>query len=65
MADQNNVRVNFSDKTDYRIGAVTYKVAAFFDDTENNLKGKIQRLLKDDVQKENRTVAVDKNGDYN
>lgn len=65
MMNQETVRIDFAHQTDYQIGGVTYRVGAFFDDTENTLKGKIQRLLKDDVQKENRTLAADKNGDYN
>lgn len=65
MIKQETVRVDFTHQTDYQIGGVVYRVDAFFDDTENTLKGKIQRLLKENVQKENRTLAVDKDNDYN
>lgn len=48
----------------YKIGAVTYKVAAFFDAEKPPLQDKLKRLLTSDIKnKSNRTFADGQGGD--
>jgi len=53
MTERENIRVDFSDHTDYRIGAVTYQVAAHFNEDGKTLKSKIDHLLTEEIQNSN------------
>ena len=42
--------INFETKTEYKIGRITYRVTSHFDDNGEDLKTKIVRLLKQDLE---------------
>ncbi len=46
----------------YKIGAVTYQVAAFFDSEKPSLPEKLKRLLSDEIKNNNYTFAKSQDG---
>lgn len=64
MSDETNTKIDFPDHTDYQIGAVTYQVAAHFNEDGKTLKSKIHHLLTEEAQKSNRhTFAAEPDSD--
>ncbi|MEG0691785.1 MAG: hypothetical protein RR444_01755 [Oscillospiraceae bacterium] len=63
-ANEINTKIDFPNHTDYRIGAVTYQVAAHFNEDGKTLKSKINHLLSEETQKITRhTFAVEPDSD--
>jgi len=42
--------INFDTETAYKIGKITYRVTSHFDDNGEDLKTKVARLLKQDLE---------------
>ena len=60
--DLNN-KLDFPTKSNYRIGAVTYQVAAFFDAEKPPLQDKLKHLLSAEIKNNpNRTFADGQGG---
>ncbi|HHZ07080.1 MAG TPA: hypothetical protein GX401_09955 [Clostridiales bacterium] len=64
-ANEINTKIDFPNHTDYRIGAVTYQVAAHFNENDGqSLKSKINHLLSQETQKTTcRTFAAEQDRD--
>lgn len=62
--NENKAKVDFPEQTDYRIGTVTYRVAAHFNEDGITLKSKINRLLAEEAQRTTcRTFAAEQNNE--
>ncbi|MDD4414727.1 MAG: hypothetical protein PHR14_09340 [Oscillospiraceae bacterium] len=59
MLNKEENKICFPQQSNYHIGAVTYQVAAFYNEDGNTLKTKINRLLTDEIKKSNCTFAAE------